>query len=222
MLIQAAYSYGKIIKLVKEILPAQAWELLDSDNAAIVDVRAPIDFGAGHPNAAFSIPYSAKGLSERLQIFVDLSQPIICLTSNDEETAGCEAQLTNSFSYLGVIQDGISGWIDSGLPLTKVEDLSIDRLSDSMLDTNLILLDVREQIEWEIGYVPGATLISLSEISTRNTELDKDKPVAVICEAGIRSSTAVSILQRAGFEQVSNVIEGTAGYRLKDLPLNYK
>ena len=91
-----------------------------------------------------------------------------------------------------------------------------------MMDTNLILLDVREQIEWEMGYVPGATLISLSEIGIRNTELDKQKPVAVICEAGIRSSTAASILQRVGFEQVSNVIEGTAGYRSKALPLNYK
>ena len=202
--------------------PAQAWELLDSDNATIVDVRAPIDFGAGHPDAALSIPYSAKGLSERLQIFVDPSQPVVCLTSNGEESTGCDAQLTNSFSYLGVIQNGLSGWIDSGLPLTKTEQFSIDQLPDSMIDSDFILLDVREEIEWEMGYVPGATLISLSDIDIRNNELDKDKSVAVICEAGIRSSTAASILQRAGFEHVFNVIDGTAGYRSRDLPLNYK
>ena len=42
--------------------------------------------------------------------------------------------------------------------------------------------------------------------------LPKDKPIAVTCSVGNRSSIAVSILERAGFKNVSNVLGGMTAW----------
>jgi len=52
-------------------------------------------------------------------------------------------------------------------------------------------------------------------------ELPQEAGITVICEAGVRSSAAASILQAHGFVGVANVLEGTAGYRNASLPLQF-
>jgi rhodanese-related sulfurtransferase len=52
-------------------------------------------------------------------------------------------------------------------------------------------------------------------------ELDSQCPLLVICESGTRSSSATSILQAAGFVDVSNVFEGTAGCRRAGFKLQH-
>ncbi|MBI4235874.1 MAG: rhodanese-like domain-containing protein, partial [Chloroflexi bacterium] len=83
------------------------------------------------------------------------------------------------------------------------------------------VLDVRESLEWEMGHVPGALLVSLGDLRARLGELDRSRPTLVICEAGVRSSTGASLLQAAGFAHVANVVEGTAGYRNAGYPLQH-
>ena len=87
--------------------------------------------------------------------------------------------------------------------------------------SNLVVLDVRESIEWETGHVPGAILIPLGELHGRWKELRNDTPLAVICEAGIRSATAASFLKMNGLVDVANVPEGSAGYRQGSYDLEF-
>ena len=74
-------------------------------------------------------------------------------------------------------------------------------------------------MEWENGYIPGAVLISLGALRGRMAELPRDRAIAVICEAGIRSAVAAGLLLDAGFERVSNVSDGMGGYRNAGRPL---
>ncbi len=85
----------------------------------------------------------------------------------------------------------------------------------------LVVLDVREPMEWETGHVPGAMLITLGNLRQHIQSIPREARITVICEAGVRSSTAASILQAQGFSNVANVPEGTAGYRRAGLPLQY-
>ena len=94
-------------------------------------------------------------------------------------------------------------------------------IATEISEGKLTVLDVREPIEWEMGHVPEATLISLGELHNRTIELPRDSKVAVICEAGIRSSTAVSFLKSIGFSSIVNVPDGTGGYRAAGFPLFY-
>ena len=88
-------------------------------------------------------------------------------------------------------------------------------------DDNVLILDVREPIEWEMGHVPGALLISLGDLREKINDVPSDKRIVVICEAGIRSSSAASVLLLEGFSNVAHVPEGTAGYRNAGLDLEF-
>jgi hydroxyacylglutathione hydrolase len=85
-----------------------------------------------------------------------------------------------------------------------------------------LVLDVREPNEWkEDGIMEGAKCIHFTDLQDKIVSLPKDKPIAVTCSVGNRASTAVSILEKAGFTDVSNVFGGMTawtnlGYPLKE------
>jgi rhodanese-related sulfurtransferase len=70
-----------------------------------------------------------------------------------------------------------------------------------------LLLDVREQEEYELCRIEGSTLIPLRELPGRLGELPKDKPLVVHCHHGGRSAQAVAFLKQQGFE-ASNLAGG--------------
>ena len=61
-------------------------------------------------------------------------------------------------------------------------------------DDSWQLLDVREPWEIEIASVPRSIKIPMAEIPSRHTELDADKPVAVLCHSGVRSAQVADFL----------------------------
>jgi len=73
-----------------------------------------------------------------------------------------------------------------------------------------LLLDVREPDEYDAIHAPHSTLIPLSQLSSRLTEIAefKDKSVVVICRSGVRSQKALKILQDIGFSHASSVAGG--------------
>lgn len=80
------------------------------------------------------------------------------------------------------------------------------------------LLDVREYGEWEAGHVPGAVHIPLGELGARYTELERDRPLYVICRSGSRSAHAAHALAGAGWE-AHNVADGMMGWQASGRPM---
>ena len=72
-----------------------------------------------------------------------------------------------------------------------------------------VVVDVREPWEYRQGHVPGAMLMPLGQLSMRLSELNPEKPVAVICATGNRSQSASALLGQKGFKTVYNVLGGT-------------
>ncbi len=62
------------------------------------------------------------------------------------------------------------------------------------------LVDVRSEVEFASGALPGAKNIPVQALAGRLGEIDKAKPVVVYCASGMRSARAASILKSAGFE----------------------
>jgi glyoxylase-like metal-dependent hydrolase (beta-lactamase superfamily II)/rhodanese-related sulfurtransferase len=77
-----------------------------------------------------------------------------------------------------------------------------------------LLLDVREPEEYAQGHVPGAINLPQAELAQRLDELDKDQPVLVICEAGMRSLNAARFLKQVGYSHAVSVQGGTAAWRM--------
>lgn len=76
-------------------------------------------------------------------------------------------------------------------------------------DGSVTLLDVRTAEEFATGNIDGFVNIPVDELRERAGELDKDKPVYVICQSGLRSYIAARILAGRGFE----VYNFAGGYR---------
>ncbi|MSQ64713.1 MAG: MBL fold metallo-hydrolase [Betaproteobacteria bacterium] len=83
------------------------------------------------------------------------------------------------------------------------------------------LLDVREPAEFtgSLGRIAGAKLIPLGSLTQRSSEIDKDKPVVVVCRSGARSAQATVMLKNAGFNRVANLAGGMLRWRAQHLPV---
>jgi rhodanese-related sulfurtransferase len=74
-----------------------------------------------------------------------------------------------------------------------------------------LTVDVRERVEYAGGHVPGAVWIPMGQLASRLGELDRMRPVHVICATGNRSKAMADLLVAAGFDAAS-VATGTAGW----------
>ncbi len=72
----------------------------------------------------------------------------------------------------------------------------------------IFLLDVREEQEWAIGHLAGATLIPMWNISGLLHELPDDRPIVAICHHGVRSANVAALLVQNNFDQVYNLTGG--------------
>ena len=77
------------------------------------------------------------------------------------------------------------------------------------------LVDVREPWEVEIVHLEGAIRIPMAEITARYTELDVDRPVAVLCHSGGRSARVAGYLAARGFPRVANIVGGIDAWALE-------
>ena len=71
-----------------------------------------------------------------------------------------------------------------------------------------ILLDVREDWEWEKAHLEGAIHIPLEELSGRVSELDPRSEVIVYCHHGERSVDGCLVLWEHGFRKVRSLTGG--------------
>ena len=89
------------------------------------------------------------------------------------------------------------------------EDLTPEEFVARRSDNELWqLLDVREPWELEIARVEGSLDIPMGEVPERLDELDRDRPIAVLCHGGVRSARVASYLAQQGLQQVANIAGG--------------
>ena len=83
------------------------------------------------------------------------------------------------------------------------------------------IIDVREPAEFTdaLGHIPRARLLPLSELASRVSEVDADRPVVTVCRSGARSAQATVLLQKSGFTQVANLAGGMLRWRAESLPV---
>jgi rhodanese-related sulfurtransferase len=91
-----------------------------------------------------------------------------------------------------------------------LEIISPQAASALTAEKKAIIIDVREDSEWNTIHIPGAIHIPLAQLSTRLSELQPYKNTAIItqCRSGARSAKALDILKSAGFSHVQNMEGG--------------
>ena len=83
-------------------------------------------------------------------------------------------------------------------------------------DDSVTLLDTRTKKEFDSGHIEGFINIPLDELRERLEEIEKGKPVYVMCQSGLRSYIATRILEGRGYAAYNF----SGGYRYYDMVIN--
>lgn len=75
-------------------------------------------------------------------------------------------------------------------------------------DSAPLLLDVREDWEYDICHLAGSLLMPMAQVPALMAELDKSRETVVICHHGIRSRMIGAYLEQAGFDNIINLQGG--------------
>lgn len=84
-----------------------------------------------------------------------------------------------------------------------------------------VFLDIRDRADFRKGHIAGAVNISMASLKDRLGELEKykAKPVIVVCKMGNTAATAVSELEKAGFENARVMRGGMGNWQHDNLPV---
>ncbi len=78
---------------------------------------------------------------------------------------------------------------------------------------DLVLVDVREPVEWSLDRIPGAVAAPLSRLDAEAARLDRSREIVLYCAVGARSQVAGQRLRDLGFPRVLSLAGGLARYR---------
>ncbi|WP_187373200.1 CoA-disulfide reductase [Bacillus rubiinfantis] len=104
----------------------------------------------------------------------------------------------------------MAGYVATNILDGELEHIQWHEVDEIVADGGL-LIDVREPMEREFGYIEGSINISLNELRNRLSELPKNQTIYVSCQVGLRGYLASRILKNNGF-QVKNVDGGWKTY----------
>jgi len=183
--------------------------------ALIIDLRPAIDFAAGHIEGALNIGLGGQ-FASWAGTLISIGTPIV-LVANDKtqvDQAVMRLARVGIESVIGYFQSDIKAWIEAGFKVIESSVTSVAELKQALeCSSDLIVLDVRRVNEYNDGHVPNAINIPLAELSQNISKIQKNRPIAIICESGYRSAIAKSILERDGIKPVTNVLGGTAAWK---------
>ena len=84
---------------------------------------------------------------------------------------------------------------------------------------DIVLLDVREEQEWEKGHIEGAENIYVGHLKSKVDSISHSKNVAITCGWGGRGSLAVSSLKKLGFDNIFNILGGMNAWKSLGYPI---
>jgi hydroxyacylglutathione hydrolase len=149
------------------------------------------------------------------------NKPILLVLENPSDLwAVCWELLRIGYGVpAGWLAGGMFGWRTAGKPIEMMSQIDVWQLRERLQsgDDGLVL-DVRQPKEWNSGHIAGAVHITGAELPKRIDEVPRDRPVATICGSGYRSSVAASLLQSAGFDDVTNVLGGMNAWQKAGMP----
>ena len=191
------------------------------NGAQILDIRAPTSYAGGH--IAGSLCVWREGLPAFIGWVLNYDDPIIIIDDFNLEPA----PVVRHFVRLGY--DNISGYLAGGFPAwTKHgEEIAcqpawsvhaLKKLLDSGVK-DYFILDVRDIHNREkVGHIKDDYHIYVGELPVRLHEIPRDKDVLVYCDAGFKGCLAGSILERAGYRSVTNILGGMTAWFAAGFP----
>ena len=185
-----------------------------------LDVRSGDEFAAGHVPGSINIALSGQ--------FASWAGTVLGLTAHPVLIADTEQQIEEARVRLarigmetldGYLAGGVAAWKNARLPVAQTRQITPEALHSQLRNGAVQVLDVRRQAEWDTGHIEGAAWWPLDNFKVSPPEVNRDAPIAVHCKSGYRSMIAASLLERAGFNHVVNIVGGFDAWQQAKLPV---
>ncbi|MEG4805470.1 rhodanese-like domain-containing protein [Microcoleus sp. ARI1-B5] len=97
----------------------------------------------------------------------------------------------------------------------KIQEISIDELNVLEPENPPILVDVREDSEWQKAHAEGAIHLSRGIIEQKIEEIipDRETPIVCYCGGGNRSALVAESLQKLGYTRVQSLVGGFKAWK---------
>ena len=184
-----------------------------SNGAVIIDSRDDMSFAAGHLRNSVNVGLSGR-FAEYVGEVMEPGTPIVLVCEPGTESEAKMRLARIGFdNVIGALNDPMRVFVESPDLVEQQSRLSVAAFNDRISSvTDVVLVDIRNAGEVELGSIPHARHISLPSLLKRIDELDMRKPTVVFCAGGYRSSIASSLLKSHGFLDVSDLIGGYSAW----------
>lgn len=198
-------------KLDESMLP----EVLQHDNAQVLDARRSPDYVVRHLPGTLYVPGSENGFSTWTGWYIDYDRPTYLIAEESEV-----ARLVSELRAIGL--DDIAGYFTPQMESVKQREqpiavVDVQTAAQKQAHGDLIL-DVRGRGERDSEYIPESLFIPMGEVPERIVEIPREQPVIVQCGGGRRSQVVASLLHNQGYD-VYNMAGGIDAWIRAGLPL---
>src|SRR5437867_3620001 len=212
-----AKNRARMLPSTGDVAPRSAAQVRDilAKGGCVLDVRSPEEHGDGHIPGSINVWIESPQFSTRAGWFLPADAPIVLVAASPTDLARAAQGLARIGldDVAGYLQWGMTDWRSQSLPVANVAQVTVHDLATMREERpELVAVDVRELFEWEEGHIEGAVHLPMGEAVRRMAELPADRPKAVLCAGGLRSSTVISALSREGMTGWYNVSGGMTAW----------
>ena len=170
----------------------------------VVDTRPAADFAASHRHGTLNIPLNGSFLTWAGWL-IPYDRDFFVISDRIED-------VKRALALIGI--DRIAGDYSefAGRGGESVPQMSVEDLANK---DGVVIVDVRNDNEWNEGHIPNARHIPLGQLAMRINELPAGGDIVVHCQGGGRSSIAASLLQKLGRKNVSNLTGGFKAWKAR-------
>lgn len=190
------------------------------DGAVVLDTRSPEAFAGGHVPGALSVAYGTSFPTWAGTVLDEDDAVVVVLDTPDHLWGVVWDLLRTGYGVpAGWLAGGMMAWRTAGAEVAALAGLAAPEVWRRLDAGELDLLDVRQPAEWAQGHAPGATFITGGQLPQRIDEVaGGDRPLALVCGSGYRSTVAASVLARRSRRPLLNTVGGMAAWKAAGLP----
>ncbi len=193
---------------------------LQQVGAQILDTRDSGEFAAAHLAGSINIGLGGQYATWAGTV-LDREHPIVIIADPGRESESATRLGRIGFDHVvGYLKDGLLS-LQSRPELTvKTERISAPFAAELLSSPEPpVAIDVRAPSERAQKSIAGSLGIPLNHLVEQAGKIPKGRPLLVYCAGGYRSSIAASLLQRKGFERVSELAGGIVSWESANLPV---
>ena len=218
-----ALNRGPLVAGFGTPLPMTPFEVEEAvaAGAVVIDGRTNEQFDEAHIPGALSTSAYDTGFATKVTRVAPAAAELIVVAAHDvDEREAAELLAAVGLRVRGFLEGGMTAWRIDGRPIERIELIDPAELARRVdAPDGPVVLDVRENSEYEAEHIPGSLHIPYGALAKRVDELPRDRQIAAICRGGKRSGLAASILQREGFADVIHVGKGVGAWRAAGNPV---